>query len=104
MEQMLSLHYKFLMMWNTMVILTKRILKINKLVTVKKIFKKRIISPPSGWAYIQLANVHDVRNELEEAILCVQKAIEVQPDAVHYHKTLEKLLHKQKSAQAKVTQ
>lgn len=104
MKHMLSLHYRFLMMWKTMVILTKRILKINKLVTVKKIFKKRIISPPSGWAYIQLANVHDARNELEEAILCVQKAIEVQPDAVHYHKTLEKLLHKQESARAKVTQ
>lgn len=104
MKHMLSLHYRFLMMWKTMVILTKRILKINKLVTVKKIFKKRIISPPSGWAYIQLANVHDARNELEEAILCVQKAIEVQPDAVHYHKTLEKLLHEQESARAKVTQ
>lgn len=104
MEHILSLHYGFLMMWNTMVILTKRILKINKLVTVKKIFKKRIISPPSGWAYIQLANVHDARNELEEAILCVQKAIEVQPDAAHYRKTLEKLLHKQESAKAEARQ
>lgn len=104
MEHIFFRRCEVLMISKPILILTKRILKINKLVTVKKIFKKRIISPPSGWAYIQLANVHDARNELEDAILCVQKAIEVQPDAVHYHKTLEKLLHKQESARAKVTQ
>lgn len=60
----------------------------------KKVFQKAIeLGPDYPWGYFGMGYIHLMKKEIEQAITCYEKAIELEPDEVLFYSSLTRLLY-----------
>jgi tetratricopeptide (TPR) repeat protein len=59
----------------------------------EKAFQKAIeLDPDYPWGHFGMAYIYNTKNEIEEAIACYEKAIELEPDEVDFYSSLARML------------
>jgi tetratricopeptide (TPR) repeat protein len=60
----------------------------------EKVFQKAIeLDPDYPWGYFGMAYIHIMKKEIDKAIVCYEKAIELKPDEVLFYSSLARYLY-----------